>query len=108
MALPATAIKRPIAMLMVFASLILIGVVSLSHLPVEMMPNVSFGDISIIVRIRGGIPPSEVESMVTRPIEEAVGTVSHLRYILSISKEGESTVVLEFEPGINMDFAALP
>ncbi len=107
MALPALAIKRPVTMLMVFAAILLIGLVSLSHLPVEMMPNTSFGDISIIVRIRGGIPPTEVESLVTRPIEEAVGTVSHLRYILSISKEGESTVVLEFEPGINMDFAAL-
>ena len=56
---------------------------------------------------RGGIPPTEVEALVSKPIEEAVGTVSHLAEMMSISKEGESTVVLSFEPGINMEFAAL-
>jgi HAE1 family hydrophobic/amphiphilic exporter-1 len=63
--------------------------------------------VSIIIQVRGGMPPSEVETLVTKPVEEAVGTASHLEEMLSISKEGESTVVLSFKPGINMDFAAL-
>lgn len=83
------------------------GIISLTRLPVELYPDISFGQISIIVYIRGGIPPTEVESMVTRPIEEAVSTVSHLERILSISKEGEATVVLSFERGINMQLAAM-
>jgi HAE1 family hydrophobic/amphiphilic exporter-1 len=107
MNLPKFAITRPVATAMVFTALVLFGVVSLLHLPLELYPNISFGEISIIVQIRGGIPPTEVESMVTKPIEEAVSTVSHLEQILSISKEGESTIVLSFEPGINMGFAAL-
>ena len=85
----------------------LLGFISIYYLPVELMPNTSFGEISILVRIRGGIPPVEVEERVTKPIEEAVGTVSHLTDMLSISKEGESTIVLSFEPGTNMNFAAL-
>jgi HAE1 family hydrophobic/amphiphilic exporter-1 len=92
---------------MVFAGLLLFGIASLFRLPLELYPNISFGEISIIIQIRGGIPPTEVESMVTKPIEEAVSTVSHLEQTLSISKEGESTIVLSFEPGVNMDFAAL-
>ncbi|NQT32449.1 MAG: efflux RND transporter permease subunit [Candidatus Omnitrophica bacterium] len=92
---------------MLFSALILYGLVSLSRLPVELYPDVSFGRISIIVYIRGGVPPTEVESMVTRPVEEAVSTVSHLESILSISKEGESTVVLFFERGIDMRLAAM-
>lgn len=105
--LPEFSIKRPITMLMVYTILILVGVLSLLQLPVELYPNISFGEISIIIEVRGGIPPTEVETLVTKPVEEAVGTVSHLEEMLSISKEGESTVVLGFEPGIDMDFAAL-
>ncbi len=92
---------------MMFSALALMGVISLLRLPVELYPNISFGQISIIVYIRGGIPPTEVESMVTKSVEEAVSTVSHLESMLSISKEGESTVVLSFERGIDMQLAAM-
>ena len=73
----------------------------------ELYPDISFGQISVITYIRGGIPPTEVESMVTRPVEEALSTVSHLERLLSISKEGESTVVLSFDRGIDMQLAAM-
>lgn len=107
MSLPSFSIHRPITMLMAYIVLMLIGLLSLTQLPVELYPNISFGEVSIIINIRGGMPPTEVETLVTKPVEEAVGTVSHLEEMLSISKEGESTVVLSFEPGLNMDFAAL-
>jgi HAE1 family hydrophobic/amphiphilic exporter-1 len=83
------------------------GVIAITRLPVELYPDISFGQISIIVHIRGGIPPTEVETMVSKPIEEAVSTVAHLERMMSISKEGESTVVLSFERGINMQLAAM-
>ncbi|MBD3296213.1 MAG: MMPL family transporter [Candidatus Omnitrophica bacterium] len=107
MSLSSFSIKRPISTIMIFAALCLMGAISLTRLPVELYPDISFGQISIIVNIRGGIPPTEVESMVTRPVEEVVGTVSHLERILSISKEGEATVVLSFDRGINMQLAAM-
>ncbi len=92
---------------MIMLIILLFGLVSLSKLPVELYPNTSFGQISIIIQVRGGIPPTEVEALVTKPIEEAVATVNNLEQLLSISKEGESTVVLSFKPGTDMDFAAL-
>src|SRR4030042_4589 len=107
MSLPSFSIKRPVTMLMVYTILVLIGLLSLFQLPVELYPNISFGEISIIIEVRGGIPPTEVETLVTKPVEEAVGTANHMEEMLSISKEGESTVVLSFEPGIDMNFAAL-
>ncbi len=107
MSLSRFSILRPVTTVMIFSALCLMGVISLTRLPVELYPDISFGQISIIINIRGGIPPTEVESMVTRPIEEAVSTVSHLERILSISKEGESTVVLSFERGIDMQLAAM-
>ena len=107
MNLPEISIKKPVTVLMVILIVILFGLVSLTKLPVELYPNTSFGEISIIIQVRGGIPPTEVETLVTKPIEEAVATVSNLKQLLSISKEGESTVVLSFFPGTDMDFAAL-
>ncbi|MFC1509213.1 efflux RND transporter permease subunit, partial [Candidatus Omnitrophota bacterium] len=100
-------VKRPITIFMLFLGVLLVGFVSLTRLPVELKPNVAYGDISIIVAVRGGMPPQEVESLVTRLIEEAVSTVSYLENIYSTSKAGESRIWLEFEPGTNMDFAAL-
>ncbi len=92
---------------MVTVILVLFGVVSLTKLPVELYPNTSFGEISIIIQARGGIPPTEVEDQVTKLVEEAVSTVTDLEQLLSISKEGESTVVLSFKTNTDMDFAAL-
>jgi hydrophobic/amphiphilic exporter-1 (mainly G- bacteria), HAE1 family len=107
MSLSSFSIKRPVTTIMIFTAFCLMGVISLARLPVELYPDISFGQISVIVYIRGGIPPTEVESMVTKPIEEAVSTVANLDSMLSISKEGEATVVLSFERGINMQLAAM-
>jgi HAE1 family hydrophobic/amphiphilic exporter-1 len=107
MSLPSLSVKRPTAVSMFFIGIVLIGAIAFRLLPVEMMPNVSFGDITINIDVRGGIPASEVEKRIARLVEEAVGSVSHLKNILSIAKEGNATIILEFEPGTNMDFAAL-
>ncbi len=107
MSLPKLSVNKPITITMLFLGIALIGAISFQLLPVEMMPNVSFGDITINIDVRGGIPASEVEKHIGKPVEEAVGSVSNLKNILSISKEGSSTTILEFEPGTNMDFAAL-
>lgn len=107
MSLPALSVRRPVTTLMAYLGLMLIGGIALTRLPIELYPNFSFGDISIIVEIRGGMPPTEVEALVTQPIEEAIATVSHLKDVVSISEEGRARVVLTFEPGTHMDFAAL-
>lgn len=107
MSLPSASVQRPVTVAMACAAFVTIGLVSLLRLPVEMMPNISTGDMSIIIQVRGGMPPAEVENLVTKPVEEAVSTVSGLRNVISSSKKGESWVMLEFEPGTHMDFAAL-
>ncbi|MDX9701668.1 MAG: efflux RND transporter permease subunit [Candidatus Auribacterota bacterium] len=107
MGLPAKSVSRPVSIIMLFAGVLLFGFISLSRLPVELTPNRDMGQISIMVSVRGGMPPTEVESMITNMVEEAVGTVSHLTAIYSNSRESLSIVVLEFETGTNMDFASL-
>ncbi|MDD3089033.1 MAG: efflux RND transporter permease subunit [Candidatus Omnitrophica bacterium] len=107
MSISSFSISRPVTTVMIYAALCLFGLISLFKLPVELYPDISFGQISIIINVRGGMPPTEVESMVTRPIEDAISTVTNLDSVLSISKEGESTVVLSFERGIDMQLAAM-
>lgn len=107
MNLPTLSVQRPILISMVFLFLIVIGLISLLQLPIELYPNISLRNISIVIYVRGGIPPTEVEERVTKLVEESVSTVSHLEEMLAISKEGESTVILSFEPETDMNFAAL-
>ena len=102
-----TAVQRPIAISMIFVAILLIGIISLTKLPVELMPSIGQKKITIITRVRGGMPPTEVEELVTRPIEDVVSIVSGVEEILSKSEKGESQVVIRFETGTDMDFAAL-
>lgn len=107
MGLPSFSIKRPVLTAMVFIAMIVLGVISLTRLQVELYQGQNQGIISIIVRARGGLPPPEVEKNITKPVEEAVATVSRLKSLYSSSREAESRVTLEFEPGTDMKFAAL-
>lgn len=107
MNLPEFAVKKPVSILMIYAAGVVAGLFFFWRLPIELMPNASFGNITIFVNVRGGMPPNEVESLVTRPIEEAVYSVSHLRNILSTSKKERAIVTLQFESGTNMELAAV-
>ena len=107
MGLPTISVKRPVFTIVIFATLILLGFIALFLLPVELYQGSSRGVVSIIVRARGGLPPVEVERMITHPIEEAVSTASHLKSMYSNSREAEGRVTLEFEPGTDMRFAGL-
>ncbi len=105
--IPGFGIRRPVAFLMLIAFVVLGGLVALKKLPLEMMPNISYGNVTIYVDVRGGMPPPDVERLVTKPIEEAMATVSKLKNIISTSKNHRSVVTLEFEPGTNMNMATL-
>ncbi|RKY34539.1 MAG: AcrB/AcrD/AcrF family protein, partial [Candidatus Omnitrophota bacterium] len=107
MSLPRYSINKPVTILMIFLGILILGWVALSRLPIELMPNTSFGNVTIFINVRGGIPPVEIEQRITRPIEEAVSSVSHIRSLESTSEEASSTVVIKFEPGTDMNFAAL-
>ncbi len=107
MSISSFAIRRPITILMIFLGILLVGGTSLVSLPVELMPNASFRNVTIFISVRGGIPPPEIEKTITIPVEEAVGSVGQLRNIVSTSKKDRSIVLLQFEPGTDMNFAAL-
>jgi len=107
MGLPSFALKRPVFVAILFAAVVVIGIISLMRLKVELYQGQSQGIISIVVRARGGLPSQDVEKMITKPIEEAIGTVGHMKSMYSSSREAESRVTMEFEAGTDMKFAAL-
>ena len=107
MGLPSFALKRPVFVAVIFAVVMIIGIISLMQLKVELYQGQSQAIVSIVVRARGGLPSQDVEKMITKPIEEAVATVSHMKSLYSSSREAESRVTMEFEPGTDMKFAAL-
>ncbi len=80
--------------------------VSLSKLAVNLLPDLSYPTLTIRSDYDGAAP-GEVEQLVTKPIEEVVGIVKGVRSIHSISKAGQSDVLLEFEWGTEMDLASL-
>ena len=107
MGLPTFSIRRPVLVAMIFLASLILGMISLFRLPVELYQGQNTGIISIIIRARGGLPPLDVEKSITKPVEEAVATVGHVKTVYSHSREAESRVTMEFETGTNMNFAAL-
>src|SRR3989338_1553050 len=106
MGLPALSVRRPVMTGMIFFAILVLGLVSVFRLQIELYQGENRGIISIIVRVRGGLPPVEVEKLITKPIEESVATVTHMKNLYSHSREAESRVTLEFEAGTEMNYAA--
>ena len=100
------AVERPVTTAMMYAAVLLLGLIALISLPRELFPTISFPELLIVTRY-GAAAPEEIENIVTKLIEEQAGTVPNLRKVRSISKEGLSVVILEFNWGTDMSFAHL-
>jgi HAE1 family hydrophobic/amphiphilic exporter-1 len=103
--LTSTAIRRPVFIVMFVLALVVLGFQSRSNMPKELNPNMEAPFITIITTY-GGAGPSEMETLVTEPIEKAVSSIGGLTDVTSTSQEGTSTVMLEFEFGMDVEAAA--
>ncbi len=92
---------------MFYLAMCLLGVFALFKLPVNLMPNAGAGSLTVFIGVRGGLPPQDIENLVTKVVEEAVATAQHLRTVMSVSRKDKSVTTLVFEPGTDMSFAAL-
>ncbi|WP_153914351.1 efflux RND transporter permease subunit [Shewanella sp. TC10] len=106
MSLINTSVKRPVTVWMFMLAIMLFGMVGFTRLAVKLLPDLSYPSVTVRTAYDGAAPV-EVEQLISKPIEEAVGVVKGLRKISSISRSGMSDVVLEFEWGTNMDMASL-
>ena len=100
------AVKRPVTVWMFTFAIILFGMVSLSRLALNLLPELSYPTLTIRTDYVGAAP-AEIEQLVSKPIEESIGVVKGVRTVTSTSKAGQSDVLLEFEWGTDMDMASL-
>jgi HAE1 family hydrophobic/amphiphilic exporter-1 len=100
----AWAIRNPLPVALLFIALTIVGLLAYANLPIKQFPNVSFPIVSVTVG-QNGAAPSEMENQITRPIENAVASVSGVRHISSTVTLGFSSTTIEFELGQDMQKA---
>lgn len=101
-----TAVARPVTIWMFTLGILLFGLVAAGRLAVNLLPDLSYPSLTVRTEFVGAAP-AEVEQLVSKPIEEAVGIVKGVRKVMSVSRSGRSDVVMEFDWGTDMDLAAL-
>ncbi|RMD97327.1 MAG: efflux RND transporter permease subunit, partial [Calditrichaeota bacterium] len=98
-------VERPVMMTMLIMAAVVLGLFSLQDLAVDLLPEVEFPMLTIRT-IYPGAGPKEIETTVTKKIEDAISSVSGIKTVLSTSMEGVSVVFVEFEIGTDIDVAA--
>ncbi len=100
------AIRRPVTVCMFVVAVALFGLVSLQRMALNLLPEIAYPALTILTDYQDAAP-EEIENLITRPIEEVVGVVGGLTRVESVSRSGQSEVVLEFTWRTNMDVATL-
>ncbi len=96
------AIKRPSAVAMFFLAIAVLGLMLYPRLPVDLLPTMNWPMVTVVTAWPGA-GPKEVETMVSRPIEDAVVSLNKLKHIRSVNRENASVVMLEFDMSANSD-----
>ena len=97
-------VKKPVGVCMGMVAVIILGAISLTRLPVDFLPDIERPNISVRTSYNNA-GPEEVEKSVTRLVENAVSSVNNIKTITSSSKEGESSVKIEFNWGSDLTSA---
>ena len=104
MSLYSTAVKRPIATALIFAGVVLMGLFAYTRLPVDLFPDIETNMLTVITAYPGA-SASDIETNVTRPMENTLNSTENLKTITSQSKDNMSLVILEFNYGTDIDLA---
>lgn len=102
MSLYGSAVKRPIMTTLCFVAVIILGLFSLAKLPIDLYPDIDTNSIMVITMYPGA-SAKDIEQNVTKPLENSLNSVEHLKHISSTSRENTSVITLEFEYGYDID-----
>ena len=102
MSLYSSAVKKPVTTILVFVAVVIIGLFSLLKLPIDLYPDIDTNTIMVMTTYSGA-SSQDIEQNVTRPLENTLNSVEHLKHITSNSKENISIITLEFEYGYDID-----
>ena len=102
MSLYESAVKRPIMTALCFIAVVIFGIFSFSKLPIDLMPDIESNTLMVITSYSGA-SAEDIETNVTRPLENTLNSVEHLKHMTSKSRENISLITLEFEYGYDID-----
>ncbi len=102
MSLYSSSVKRPVTTILIFVAVVILGLFSLKKLPIDLMPDIDTNTIMVMTTYSGA-SAEDIEQNVTRPLENSLNSVEHLKHITSNSRENVSIVTLEFEYGYDID-----
>ncbi|MDM7925610.1 MAG: efflux RND transporter permease subunit [bacterium] len=106
MSLTSLSVRRGVTAFMIYLMAAGFGLFSLIRLKLDLYPNLEFPYIAVMTSYVG-VAPADMETVVTRPIEESVGTVENVKQVTSMSMQGISAVMLEFEWGTDINQAQI-
>lgn len=95
-------VKKPYTVVVSVVLILILGFVSFDKMTVDLLPNMNL-PYAVVMTTYPGASPEEVEATVTRPVEQAMATISNIKNVSSSSMENASVVILEFEQTANMD-----
>lgn len=104
MNLPELSIKRPVFITCAFLLSIAVGGLSISKIGVDLFPNVTFPIVFVQTQYAGS-SPNEIETLISKPIEDEVSTISGIKSLRSVNKEGQSQVIAEFTLETDIKYA---
>ncbi|MBW2261620.1 MAG: efflux RND transporter permease subunit [Deltaproteobacteria bacterium] len=105
MGLPEFSVRRRVTITMMIGILIVVGGISFNRIGVDLLPEMEFPMLSVLTQYPG-VASEDIETLLTKPIEEVAGTVKGVKEVRSFSQEGVSVVQLDLEWGTNLDVAA--
>ena len=100
------AIKRPVSTLMIVLMVVLAGILSYMNLDLAYMPSVDY-PVAMVSTTYTGVGPEEIEELVTKPLEEALATITGVDTITSVSSAGSSMIAIQFVDGTDLDMISL-
>jgi HAE1 family hydrophobic/amphiphilic exporter-1 len=103
MNLPQISIQRPIFITMVTTFLLVLGLLGFNRLSLDLYPSLTYPVLSVRTDFKGAAP-EEIEQLISRPVEDALSTVADVATVRSVSREGASIVILEFNQGADIKF----
>ncbi len=106
MNLSTLSVKRPVTVVMITLIVVIMGVVSLTRLPIDLLPEIEIPVVAVVTSYNGA-GPREIEELITKPLENVISTVNNIKSVTSTSSEGNSIIIAQFTFGTDMNFASL-
>ncbi|MDH5466558.1 MAG: efflux RND transporter permease subunit, partial [Candidatus Aminicenantes bacterium] len=105
MKIPEIAVKRKVSTAMLAMILVVLGFIAFASLGLDFFPDIEFPTVSVVTTYSGA-SSEDIENTITRPLEQIINTISRVKEVDSMTTEGASVIMVEFEWGTNLDFGA--